>query len=313
MTSHGVSRTKLLEENISILESRIQELESPDTVSRSVKLHALPASGSQTGRIELTMPSAHDVPASASANDSRVNLTSDEIYSLWAHSLTISLVHYVTVFHSTDAFLLHASRIGFFLNVGKFVGYVRGPLGASGQRPLLDVLISVICLWGSRFSSNVAIQARQDQLLGNAVRQVTDALSLVNSEVPTHDVISFIQAEVLLSNYFFTYGRLLEGRYYSSAAITLALSYKLNMKPRDAGSPASPTLLSALPPPEDPIEVGERVNAFWTAHALYKAWAVALESPSAVWAGEGSFGAQVEISWPLSMDACEKVCRHDLL
>ena len=147
--------------------------------------------------------------------------------------------------------------------------------------------------------------------MGNAVHQITDSLLIVNSGAPTHDVIAFIQAEVLLANFFFTNDRLLEGRYHSSAAISLALSSQLNLQhtiqPQETATSGGQTLLSGLPPPEDPIQVGERVNAFWTVHSLYKTWAVALESPSAVWAGEGSFGAQVEIPWPLSMDACEKV------
>ena len=79
MTPQGVTRSQLLEENISILEARIQELEHPDAPSTSVKLSAPPIGGS--ANIGPTMPSGHNVPASAT--DSRVNLTPDEIYSLW--------------------------------------------------------------------------------------------------------------------------------------------------------------------------------------------------------------------------------------
>lgn len=216
--------------------------------------------------------------------------------------------------HSTDAFLQHASRVGFFLNVPRFIRYVRSPQRSTGGHPLLDVLISATSLWGSRFSNNVSIQARQELLLGNAVQQVADALMIVNTGAPTHDVIAFIQAEVLLANYFFTQDRILEGRYHSSAAISLALSCKLHLqqsiRPRNTDPiPETSALLSGLPPPEDLIQVGERVNAFWTVHTLYKTWAVAMGAPINVWAGEGNFGTQpdLEIPWPLSMDACENV------
>ncbi|THH32798.1 hypothetical protein EUX98_g1384 [Antrodiella citrinella] len=150
-------------------------------------------------------------------------------------------------------------------------------------------------------------QQLQDQLLADAVRQITYSLVITDTDTPTHDIIAFIQAEVLLANYFFTHDRVLEGKYHSSAALSLALSCKLNLRPSSQyQNSGSRTLLSGLPPPEDHIQLGERVNAFWTVHSLYQTWAVVLDSAASLWAGEGSFGARVEIPWPLSMDTCEK-------
>lgn len=40
-TGQGLTRSQMLEENIALLESRIKELENPDTTAPSVKLHAV--------------------------------------------------------------------------------------------------------------------------------------------------------------------------------------------------------------------------------------------------------------------------------
>ncbi|TCD69269.1 hypothetical protein EIP91_008204 [Steccherinum ochraceum] len=287
-TPQGATRTQLLEENIHILEARIQELENPDSPSSSVKLHEPHVLPVNVGPLAQ---SSH--VNERSTTEGQTTLSADEIYLL------------------TDTFSLHASRLGFFMNVPRFISRVRSPQREPGQSALHDVLVSVSCLWGCRLSDGAAMQERQDQLLGLVLEQVASSLSIINSGPLSHDFISFIQAEVLLANYFFTNDRLLEGRYHSSAAVSLTLSLQLNLQKsiriQDAGlSEPSATLLSGLPSPDDLIQIGERVNAFWTVHSLYKAWAAVLDLPSTVWAGEGPPGTQVEIPWPLSMDACEK-------
>ena len=57
----------------------------------------------------------------------------------------------------------------------------------------------------------------------------------------------------------------------------------------------------------DPIEEGERIDAFWQVYILDKAWAVALKSPSSI-SEDGLWGTQIDTPWPLRMQEYEQVC-----
>ncbi|THH30304.1 hypothetical protein EUX98_g3889 [Antrodiella citrinella] len=248
LTPQGATKSQLLQENIAILEARIYELEHPGEASTSIKLSAPPTAGS-VNAAEPTTSFAPFVTVSA-AHETRANLPMADEHML------------------TDAFLRHVTQLGFFLNVPRFVRYVRSPPSAGDRNHLVDALISVICLWGNRLTDSADIQGRQELLLDDAVEKISSAVFTVDDTgTPTHDVIALIQAESLLANYFFTCDRTLEGRYHSSAAISLALSCRLNLRQsieQDADSSSSSTLLST--------------------YYLYKTWTVALGSPSAIWA-----------------------------
>jgi hypothetical protein len=86
---------------------------------------------------------------------------------------------------------------------------------------------------------------------------------------PSHR-LHIIQAEVLLSNYFFANQRTLEGGYHANSAYSLAVASGIhNMQTRNPPE-------SKLPPVLDDIEEGERVNACWAIFTLDRGWAGAL-------------------------------------
>ncbi|KAK1230850.1 hypothetical protein PQX77_006048 [Marasmius sp. AFHP31] len=117
-----------------------------------------------------------------------------------------------------------------------------------------------------------------------------------------------IQAEVLLSTYFFDIGRVVEGQYHLSTAVSLAIGIGLHqIRSARAGRTAT-----TLPPPRDPVEEGERINAFWAVYTLSSIWGVALGSPSvSVFERNGD---TINTPWPLDMaDYEQNGLPHDLV
>ncbi|TCD70198.1 hypothetical protein EIP91_004378 [Steccherinum ochraceum] len=303
ITGQGtVTRTQLLEETVDILEARIRELEHPDPTSATVSLRSPYNASSRNSR---TRSSSYS-PAPPLEIPTMDVLSVDNDRLGGQHVLSIPEVHMII-----DIFVLHSSRIGFFLSVPSFIRRVRSPeVSSAHAHPLNDILIATACLWGCRFAGNPSIKSKESDLLRQVVQQASGFL-LTDGGNPTRSVMAFIQAEVLLANYFFTTDRLLEGRYHGSAALSLVLSCRLNL--RTTLQPSATQESSSRAPrqasiqtPHDFVQIGERVNAFWTVCSLYKAWAAASGAPSTIWAGEGSSGLRIEIPPPLSMEACEK-------
>jgi hypothetical protein len=121
-----------------------------------------------------------------------------------------------------------------------------------------------------------------------------------------------IQAEVLLSLYFFRAGRFLEGKYHCSAAVSMIMGTRMH-KIRSMHDLQMPPYTSlgetiSLPHPADAIEEGERIIGFWTVYALHNCWSSALGSPMPL--PFEAHGAQIDTPWPLDVDQYEHVCGH---
>lgn len=194
----------------------------------------------------------------------------------------------------------HASQVGFFLNISRFLDAAYLPSAAARQITLSPALLDCVLLWGAHFSNNHSLKAHETTLLNRAVRSLASGASIQDRTIQT------IQAEVLLANYFFCQTRMLEGTYHSSAAIALALSCRLNrirsvvqLEPASAAAPG----VFALPLPLDTIEEGERINAFWSAYILDRGWSVAQGSH----ANDVFLGVQIDTPWPQEMGSYEEV------
>ncbi|KAJ7479191.1 hypothetical protein FB451DRAFT_1451087 [Mycena latifolia] len=184
-------------------------------------------------------------------------------------------------------FLHNAGCFGFFLDTQAFHDAVTSPNG----RNLPSVLLNVMHLWGVHLSQDQRITAYEPAFLAHALRST--ASSLVGSHPRT--VLHSIQASVLLAYYFIRNARFLEGKYHTSAAVSIAISAGLH-RIRGAQGGASPTP-EALPPPTDPLEEGERINAFWSVLTLNNCWAGMDGSPSNV--AYGAAGLKIDTPWPL--------------
>ena len=170
---------------------------------------------------------------------------------------------------------------------------------------LSPCLLDAVLLWGARISSNTSIRAHEDKLLGRAVQSISDALPQVASL--EHNALHVIQAEVLLSNYFFCQNRYLEGTYHCSAAVALAMSCNLHRirSTSTATDIIESTRLTrfTLPPPTDGVEEGERICAFWSVFTLDRSWSVAQgTAPNDVFNG-----VRIDTPWPAEMTVYEEV------
>ncbi|KAE9382660.1 hypothetical protein BT96DRAFT_790905, partial [Gymnopus androsaceus JB14] len=99
-----------------------------------------------------------------------------------------------------------------------------------------------------------------------------------------------------LANYFYFAGRILEGKYHTTAAASLVLSSGIH-KIRTSSPDASGYLnLNPLAEPRDAIEEGERINAFWTVLTLDAFWNTVHGVPSSI--PYTTPMARVDTPWP---------------
>ena len=153
--------------------------------------------------------------------------------------------------------------------------------------------------------------ARPGQLSENEPLYLSRALSAISEAIPDPSrVVDLIQAQCILSVYFLSNGRLLEGSYHASSAASLALQWGLHQ----IGSPdATPGAMLGewdssfrLDPPQDAIEQGERILAFWQVYDLDRCWSVALQRPTIIPDSKHP-RTTITTPWPQRMEQYEMV------
>lgn len=210
--------------------------------------------------------------------------------------LNNSIFVFAHVPRSIDSFLPYSSEFGFFLNPSRFrkSALMLQPIGHP-TRPS-PALLGTVYLWGLRLSKQAHLVAQEPVFLSRALKLTAKGLSGLHPKKVMHN----LQAEILLAYYFFASGRFLEGKYHTTAAISLGLSSSIHII-RSAHT-ASP---GPLPPIRDSVEEGERIHGFWIAMILDKAWAVALgETPNL---DHQNTACTVDTPWPLEVEDYEKV------
>jgi len=190
-----------------------------------------------------------------------------------------------------DSFLPYVSVTGFFLNVPRFVNSFYAT--AANSRPSL-ALLSTIYLWGLKLAPVESFATYEPVFLSRAIQSVAGALGTTHPHKAKHA----LQAELLLSNYFFWTGRFLEGRYHCGAAISIAISLGLHR----TRSSQLPNLNSTT----DPVEEGECINAFWSVFLNDGCWGVAMNVPSGM-PDQKAPNARIDVPWPLDMTQYERV------
>ncbi|KAJ3854603.1 hypothetical protein EV368DRAFT_63155 [Lentinula lateritia] len=159
-------------------------------------------------------------------------------------------------------------------------------------------LLNTTFVWGNHLSSSQNSLEQEATLVSRALQSSAHSLS----ESHPQKVTQFIQAEVLLGNYFYLAGKTVEGKYHVTAAASLVLSAGLH-KLRSSGVEhfgylAQP--LDTLAPPRDPIEEGELINAFWTVLTLDSFWNTVHGTPSSI--PYTSPSVRIDTPWPLIME-----------
>ncbi|KAJ6601627.1 hypothetical protein B0H10DRAFT_1887550 [Mycena sp. CBHHK59/15] len=292
-TERGPARSQLLEEQISIIESRIQELEHPRAFRTSIDLHdPYSQQGEESGTIALpSLPSFarnsyqerhtsvgpqsedHPMPI-ALPRIPRLDLNQPPDPEALVDNLPLGICQALT--HN---FMRHASQIGLFLDPQILLDLAAGTAPPHAVSPALR---HAVCLWGARLTRSPALSAHEPAFLAAALRSAARTLP--------HAVLHTAQAEVLLAAYFFRAARVLEGKYHAGAAASIVLSAGLHRM----RSPMADVGKGTLPPPAAAREEGERVNAFWAVLTLNNCWTTADGSPANI-----SYAAHgVDTPWP---------------
>jgi hypothetical protein len=184
------------------------------------------------------------------------------------------------------------SVTGFFLNVPRFVNSFYATAANSRPSP---ALLSTIYLWGLKLTSVESFATYEPLFLSRAIQSVAGALGTTHPHKAKHA----LQAELLLSNYFFWTGRFLEGKYHCGAAVSIAISLGSHRV-------RSSQLPGPNPHATDPVEEGEGINAFWSVFFNDKCWGVAMNVPSGM-PDQKAPNARIDVPWPLDMTQYERV------
>ncbi|WWC68074.1 uncharacterized protein I206_101993 [Kwoniella pini CBS 10737] len=148
-------------------------------------------------------------------------------------------------------------------------------------RPSL-ALLNAMYLWATRMTASPNLSAMEAHFFAEACRHL-------DSAGPNSDrLIDAVKAAMLLCAYSYTNGRHHEGWLIAGLAVRLVSSTglhqipSLTFRPAHADNPFLRNRVHLLPPPEDAVELAERVHAFWCVYAIEKCGAFATGFPSSL-------------------------------
>ncbi|KAG2365372.1 hypothetical protein BDR07DRAFT_1374335 [Suillus spraguei] len=300
----GKTRTQLLREHIERLEQRIRELEDPEYTSPSVTLY----DPHRHGRSESSSSSLTGSPASTGFSLSVSSFSpsaNNSPQSSWIQGIpSPSPTPFTDIYHEepqptielaqtlVDVFFSHCRQ--------SLLGLHMGRLRESFTRPVMEqhhpVLTNAIFLWACYISRPGPLSTHESHYLSRALDSLSDALQYQNR------LLDVIQASCLLSVYFLSNGRALEGSYHANAAASLAIQCGLHgaITNRSFETTASISPFK-LDPPKDAIEQGERILTFWQVFVLDRCWSVVLHKPVTIPHGSDGY-ASIIMPWPQDME-----------
>ncbi|KAJ3985026.1 Zn(2)-Cys(6) binuclear cluster domain-containing protein [Lentinula detonsa] len=291
----GHTRKRTLEESISTLERRIRELERAESDEDVVRLY-------DPSNYPSTSSSPFGTSSNSPASSSSILLdVSTPEHSLFATAFQEEIPAALGQ-RLLQAFVPHAQAFGFFLNIRRFISTTTLPLTLGDYSRPCPGLICVIYLIGLHLSG--ASEDEESAFLSRALLHVSNVLSASHPLRLIHGT----QAEILLSTYFFRTGRILEGKYHLSAAVSLATCANLHKLRSGGMSPFVANVMGldgpSLPDPKDLIDEGERINAFWTVFTMCNCWGVGVGGFSSMMFE--SYGSRIDTPWPLDMEDYEE-------
>jgi hypothetical protein len=207
-----------------------------------------------------------------------------------------------------EIFLPVCMDFGFFLHKERFrqAALLQLPIGHK-SRPS-PALLAAVYLWGAHLSQNAELRQYESVFLRRA-------LSLVVKEVsatPGVHIMHSIQAEVLISFFFFRNNRFFEAEYHLNGAVSMTLGCGLH-KIRSSRSLA-PFVLGVsensevyLDLPRENMEEGERINGFWTVFCLHRIFTVAMGKPLNGFGTMETPITEIDTPWPMDMNKYEDV------
>ncbi|KAL1942446.1 hypothetical protein VTO73DRAFT_6048 [Trametes versicolor] len=321
----GKTRTQIMREHIARLEMRVRELENPEQSAPSMTLfdpHALSpyysessSSSSYDSPGKLTYSaSASPIPFPIGEQDPRsmlspLSVTTPDVDPATWESLNfagLSTVHGVNSYNGMEAppldhilleiFIPHRQQCGLDIHVGR----LRDSLNLPPAEQRHPVLMNAIYLWACYLSRPGSLSQYEQLYLSRTMASLGDAMQLSSR------VVDLIQACCLLSLYYLSNGRFLEGSYYSAAASTLAVQCRLHqigVAPQSMNMDIWDATFD-LPPPQDNIERGERITTFWQVYNLDRCWSVVLRRPATLPDSDHPL-ASITTPWPQRIEDYE--------
>ncbi|KAJ7473680.1 hypothetical protein B0H11DRAFT_2036862 [Mycena galericulata] len=297
----GRSRTQQLEETIKKLQTRIGELEVNASDGRSSIFLREPYDNDVPFMAmeipQFSWPSSSSIPSPSSGPTSPPSREATPNSGSTTSSLVLEEPPADVIEQLVDSFLRNFAQVGFFLDRASFrhSALLTLPFGHY-DRPS-PALLSAVYMWGSRLShSPHHPMYNEDAFLICTLQNIHQDLA---GRHP-HRVMHSIQAEILLSFYYLTLGRPVEGIYHSSAAVSLAISANLHLirSSQLTPQPAFGILEAPFPRAADAVEEGVRINGFWTVVILNNYWVAAHGSPSAI----PYHDTPIDTPWPLELE-----------
>ncbi|WVQ98216.1 hypothetical protein IAU59_005338 [Kwoniella sp. CBS 9459] len=201
-----------------------------------------------------------------------------------------------------DCFLAHC-RLFFEMSVPRF----RYRMTFHDRRRPSLALLNAMYLWATRMSNSPDLAAMEAHFFAEACRHL-------DSAGPNSDrLIDAVRAAMLLCSYSYTNGRHHEGWLIAGLAVRLVMSTglhqipSLTFRPPPPESPFLRNRIHLLPPPEDSIELAERVHAFWCVYAIERCGALATGFPSSL----GDTDISTPFGRPLDEIASQSVTIQD--
>ncbi|KAI0769392.1 hypothetical protein BD413DRAFT_83223 [Trametes elegans] len=322
----GKTRTQLMREHIARLEMRVRELENPEQSAPSMTLfdpHALsPYYSESSSSSSYDSPGKLSYSASASPtpfpiNDqdtrsivSTLTVTTPEVdHAGWdpLNFTDLASVSSVGSFSNNidappldhillEIFIPHRHQCGLDIHVGR----LRDSLNLPPSEQRHPVLMNAIYLWACYLSRPGSLSQYEQLYLSRTTASLGDAMQYASKAV------DLIQACCMLSVYYLSNGRLLEGSYFSAAASTVAVQCRLHQ----IGSTAQVAGFGSwdasfdLPPPKDNVERGERIATFWQVYNLDRCWSVVLRRPATLPDSDHPL-ASITTPWPQRIEDYE--------
>jgi hypothetical protein len=178
----------------------------------------------------------------------------------------ISYFYLLTSTLRLDIFDPHRHQCGLEINMTK----LRESLTLPHMEQRHPVLMNAIFLWACFVSRPGPLYQHEAHYLSRTLESLGEALQQPGK------VVDIVQASSLLSMYFFSNGRMLEGSYHANAAASLAVQFGLHCATSRKNSRCFDPTESFKVESGDEIEQNERTLAFWQAYNLDSCWSVVL-------------------------------------
>ena len=227
-----------------------------------------------------------------------LGLFSCHTYSLYMYRITI--------------FATDATQLGFFLVMEHFSSLAI----LSPEDPIrpCEAVIASVCLWGCHLSlPNSPFRDIEDLILKVALYQ--RSITLIDGELNPRRILQSVQAEVLLSCYFYRRGILIEAMNHAATAASFVTASGMHgMLSMEQQPPRELEVLadgraSYLPAPRNVPETGELIDGFWSVYIV--ANQLAFASTTAICADV--FDAPhllIGCPWPLHEAVYRDVCSY---